>query len=303
MSGYTTYPEGGDNYWGDQQQGSQGTYNFDMGTEFNNPQLDFQTFDSSQQPQQTGQFSQQTPQSMSYTSNPYFDPYNSPNQGYHGEILNPSTVPPTTTNFGGASVPDFEDEPPLLEELGINPDHIMQKTLSVLNPFRETDASILQDTDMAGPLVFCLAFGAFLLLSGKVHFSYIYGIGVLGCLAIYALLSMMTVDGTTLGAVISVLGYCLLPMVALSGANVLISLQGLLGIVLTGLAIGWCSLSASKLFVTALGMQHQQLLVAYPCALLFSSSLPCSMASSADMLSPFTSACLIKIKAFQFNQR
>ena len=35
----------------------------------------------------------------------------------------------------------FEDEPPLLEELGINPDHIMQKTLTVLNPMRSTDVS------------------------------------------------------------------------------------------------------------------------------------------------------------------
>ena len=31
---------------------------------------------------------------------------------------------------------DFSNEPPLLEELGIYPDHILQKTLSVLNPFR-----------------------------------------------------------------------------------------------------------------------------------------------------------------------
>jgi hypothetical protein len=113
-----------------------------------------------------------------------------------------------------------------LEELGINPEHIVQKTLSVLNPFRATEQSVLQDTDMAGPLVFCLAFGSFLLLSGKVHFSYIYGIGVLGCIAMYALLTLMTVDGTTLGAVVSVLGYCLLPMVGLSGINVLLSLQG-----------------------------------------------------------------------------
>lgn len=40
----------------------------------------------------------------------------------------------------------------------------MQKTLSVLNPMRTTDSSILQDTDLAGPLVFVLALGGFLLL-------------------------------------------------------------------------------------------------------------------------------------------
>ncbi len=34
----------------------------------------------------------------------------------------------------------------------------------MLNPFRETDAAILQDTDLAGPIAFILAFGGFLLL-------------------------------------------------------------------------------------------------------------------------------------------
>lgn len=36
-----------------------------------------------------------------------------------------------------------------------------------------------------------------------------------------------------------------------------------------GLCIVWCALSASKLFVTAYSMEHQQMLVAYPCALLY----------------------------------
>lgn len=58
-----------------------------------------------------------------------------------------------------------------------------------------------------------------------MHFSYIYGIGVMGCLAMYALLSLMAVSGVTIGGVVSVLGYCLLPMVGLAGVNVLLSLQ------------------------------------------------------------------------------
>lgn len=41
--------------------------------------------------------------------------------------------------------------------------HLFQ-TLSVLNPFRATEKSIFEDTDLAGPLCFCLAFGGFLLL-------------------------------------------------------------------------------------------------------------------------------------------
>lgn len=33
--------------------------------------------------------------------------------------------------------------------------------------------------------------------------------------------------------------------------------------------IGWCSLSASKIFSSTLDMSGQELLVAYPCALLY----------------------------------
>jgi hypothetical protein len=165
--------------------------------------------------------------------------------------------------------PNFLNEPPLLEELGINPYQIMEKTLAVLNPLRNTEASILQDTDLAGPVVFCVLFGFFLLLAGKVSFGYIYGIGVIGCVGMYFLLNMMSQAGVSLGVTVSVLGYCLLPMVGLAGVNILLSLQDLLGTILTVLTVIWCSLSASKLFVTALNMQQQQPLVAYPCALVY----------------------------------
>ena len=45
--------------------------------------------------------------------------------------------------------------------------------------------------------------------------------------------------------------------------------RGVLGVVMTTFAVLWCSVSASKLFVTALAMDQQQLLVAYPCALVY----------------------------------
>lgn len=86
----------------------------------------------------------------------------------------------------------YADEPPLLEELGINFDQISQKTIAVINPFKSTDANILHDADLAGPLVFCLAFGCFLLLSGKVSFGYIYGIGVLGGVNLMPFLCLIT---------------------------------------------------------------------------------------------------------------
>lgn len=60
--------------------------------------------------------------------------------------------------------PNFDDEPPLLEELGINFSHIRQKTISVLTPFRKLDPSIINDNDLVGPLVFGFLLGFTLLL-------------------------------------------------------------------------------------------------------------------------------------------
>ena len=107
-------------------------------------------------------------------------------------------------------------------------------------------ASIAGDSDLAGPIVFAVAFGSFIMFSGKLYFNYIYGIGLLGCLAMYSLLNLMSVAGVSLTCVVSVLGYCLLPIVGLSGVSILFSLSGFLGNILTGAAVTWCALSSSK---------------------------------------------------------
>lgn len=86
----------------------------------------------------------------------------------------------------------YEGEPPLLEELGVNFGHIKMKvsmaqstrprvvgktclpnagmltltltqTLTVLNPIGSIDQHIMDDADLAGPILFCLLFGFFLL--------------------------------------------------------------------------------------------------------------------------------------------
>ncbi|KAG9275218.1 protein YIPF5-like isoform X1 [Astyanax mexicanus] len=183
---------------------------------------------------------------------------------YSGKVFQPSAPPgaPETTD-------SFEEEPPLLEELGINFDHIWQKTLTVLNPLKPADGSIMNETDLTGPVLFCIALGITLLMAGKAHFGYVYGISALGCVGMYMLLNLMSAYTISYGSVASVLGYCLLPMVALSAFAVVYSLQGLLGTLLALIVIGWCSLSASKIFSSTLDMGGQQLLVAYPCALLY----------------------------------
>lgn len=60
----------------------------------------------------------------------------------------------------------FDDEPPLLEELGIDLRHILRKTRSMLTPFA-ADAALCDDADLAGPLVFAAALGVCHLLARK----------------------------------------------------------------------------------------------------------------------------------------
>ncbi|XP_056327286.1 protein YIPF5-like [Danio aesculapii] len=182
----------------------------------------------------------------------------------YGQVYQPVAAPEQTEYTDS-----YEDEPPLLEELGINFEHIWQKTLTVLNPLKPADGSIMNETDLTGPVLFCVALGATLLMAGKAHFGYVYGISALGCVGMYMLLNLMSSYSISCGSVASVLGYSLLPMVALSTFAVIYSLQGLLGTLLALIVIGWCSLSASKIFSSTLAMSGQQLLVAYPCALLY----------------------------------
>merc|ERR1719454_2621377 len=86
--------------------------------------------------------------------------------------------------YGGG----FEDEPPLLEELGINFEHILLKTKLVLNPLRSISQEVVNEADLAGPVVFICALGSMLLLSGKMHFGYIYGISVFANVMMWLLL-------------------------------------------------------------------------------------------------------------------
>ena len=48
-------------------------------------------------------------------------------------------------------------------ELGINFSHIRARSMTVLNPLRRIDEHIMDDADLAGPVIFYFAFATFLL--------------------------------------------------------------------------------------------------------------------------------------------
>ncbi|KAF4696339.1 Protein yipf5 [Perkinsus olseni] len=75
---------------------------------------------------------------------------------------------------GGGSMGEFDtddddlaNEPPLLEELGIDLDAIAARIKSILF-FRGVSQNLMQDTDLGGPLLIAAAFGTMLVLAGKV---------------------------------------------------------------------------------------------------------------------------------------
>ena len=172
---------------------------------------------------------------------------------------------------------DYENEPPLLEELGVNFPHIYAKSRAVLFPIgshaKSLEASVMEDTDLAGPLAFALGLGGELLLSGKMHFGYVYGFVVSGSIAMTLLLNLLNPNGAvSMWMVVSILGYALLPVNLLAGLNAVVKVArlGWGGMVMAVLVIGWCTMASTRLFERACGMRDQRYLVAYPVALLYS---------------------------------
>lgn len=179
----------------------------------------------------------------------------------------------------------------------------------------------MDDSDLAGPILFFVLYGTFLLLSGSVHFGFIYGLALFGSISLHLILSLMAPpsssaavgpsgvapsaasssypayaadptggagpaagpsSSTGVGGVgggggsnltfvrsASVLGYCLLPLVATSLVGIAMPMDTPLGIVLTTAAIMWCTWSASGIFCAVGCMKSMRGLVAYPLALFY----------------------------------
>lgn len=157
----------------------------------------------------------------------------------------------------------------------------------------------MDDSDLAGPILFFLLFGTFLLFSGKVHFGYIYGLALVGSLSLHTIFSLMSpppdhespphshppasshhghshpndlgnLNSTlTFPRSASVLGYCLLPLVLTSLVGVVAPMDTLGGYVGSTLAIVWCTYSSSGMFCAVGRMRSMRGLVAYPLGLFY----------------------------------
>ncbi|CAE6378481.1 unnamed protein product [Rhizoctonia solani] len=236
-----------------------------------------------QQTQYAGGYYAQQPDLQFYSGSPGVDPsaafYPGARPSLEGNVV-AGVGPGGGPNFGGSIQPaggwlsafgtgGFEGEPPLLEELGVNLSHVRAKSLAVLNPLGRVDEHIMDDADLAGPLIILLCLATCLLMSGRPQFGYIYGVAVFGSGSLYTLLNLMSESGIDAYRVASVLGYCLLPMVGVGALSVCMVLDGAIGYMLSMLSVIWCTYAASGIFVAVLRMSDQRVLVAYPVGLLY----------------------------------
>ena len=178
---------------------------------------------------------------------------------------------------------DFENEPPLLEELGINLNHIWLKTKAVVVPSKRLSGNnsalvmdpklIVQDADLAGPLAFALLLGCELLLTVKLSFGYIYGFGLAGCCSMTLILNLMSpTQPVNFWTVTSILGYGLLPVNVLAAYKIIVQqITGLetLTRALALLTILWSTTASTRLLEVGCGMDKQRYLMAYPIAMLY----------------------------------
>lgn len=181
--------------------------------------------------------------------------------------------------FNTLSTKGYPHEPPLMEEIGINFDHIITKTKLVLIPISSTNAlsqEILNDSDLSGPLIFFMLFGLFLLLGGKVHFGYIYGVALFGTISLHNLSKFMGSNESSSETKLqffntaSILGYCFLPLCFLSLFGIFYSLNNTFGYVLGGIFVCWSTWSSSGFLNSLLQLHSARALIAYPLLIFYS---------------------------------
>lgn len=216
---------------------------------------------------------------------------------------------PTSPSMTGQG--NFEpivDTVPLLEELGINLKDIFYKSYFVLNPAGKTRRALaagqisssvdtqqgyalLCEQDLSGPILFALLLGLILLLQGlrveinnvvgKLHFNYIYGQFVLGTILIFGLVHLMAHKSVSLSHTMTVLGYCLLPMVLSSFVHTIViplvakTIPSLIlphasYTAMNAISIIWSTFSATQWMATIFDMREQSFLIAYPVFLFYS---------------------------------
>ncbi|KAK7244921.1 hypothetical protein RIF29_39750 [Crotalaria pallida] len=179
----------------------------------------------------------------------------------------------SSSSFGGGGSANFEDEEPLLDELGIHPEQIWSKIRSVLNPFRINHTIHKDSSDLSGPILLYMSFCLFQLLAGKIQFGVILGWIVVSSIFLYSVFYMLA--GRTcyldLHTCTSVVGYCMLPVVIFSAISLFLPQGGFVAVAVASVFVMWATRASTGLIVSLTdGADEHRGLVAYACFLIYS---------------------------------
>lgn len=107
----------------------------------------------------------------------------------------------------------------------MDPELVADKMMSIIK-FQKPLHRYVEDTDLFGPLLIAFMFGLLLMLSGKMHFGDIYALFVVGNLLSFLLFNLMSKkDPISLYTIMSILGYCLLPMLIVGLVGIFVALK------------------------------------------------------------------------------
>lgn len=181
-------------------------------------------------------------------------------------------------SVGAGEYGSFDEDAPLLEELGIDVPAIVHRIKAILTfRFAASDAESL---DLGGPIIFMSIFAMAHLLVGKLHFGYILGWMVVGSILLWFILSSIsagTNDGDVgegnqldLYSCCSIVGYSLLPLVIHALLSLLFPRRSMVTFSIAIIAVLWATGTASKLFILrSRQLRGKNVVVAYPCMLMY----------------------------------
>ncbi|KAL0303577.1 UNVERIFIED_CONTAM: protein YIPF5 [Sesamum radiatum] len=117
-----------------------------------------------------------------------------------------------------------------------------------------------------------MAFGLFQLLAGKLHFGIILGWVTMASMFLYVVFNMLAGKNGNLDMYkcLSLIGYCMLPIVMLSAFSLFVPQGGMVIMVITGLFVIWSTRVCTGLVVELAncGDEHRGL-ITYACFLIY----------------------------------
>eukprot|EP00878_Enallax_costatus_P008723 GHUV01009117.1.p1 GENE.GHUV01009117.1~~GHUV01009117.1.p1 ORF type:complete len:226 (+),score=51.57 GHUV01009117.1:693-1370(+) len=211
-------------------------------------------------------------QSSSFSAQPGVEWYSA---GAANQYANYQWAPPRTAPAPTAYNSGFEDEPPLLEELGIDIPQILRCTKAIL--LHQMKSNSLDELDFGGALVYLLALGLLHLLMAKVHFGVLLGWTLVQSIVLWFIVNQISSSEAAehraldLYSCCCIVGYGLVPLIVLSAVVLLIP-KGPISAVLAVSFTAWSAITAAKVLARrSHALAEIRNLVLVPCFLLYGS--------------------------------